>query len=221
MAEARDDILTAIRSGLKSALLPEAMRDHPVNDVARPAAGLADFVANVVALSGELIRTETAQQAAQAVAELCRARGWAQALAWDASEIGCEGLPEALATAGIEVATEGQPDSLKGIPVGITGAEAGLADTGTVVVRSGPGRSQVASLLPPAHIVVMETACVLPDMRSYFEKLDASGGAAAHLQAAGNLVLISGPSRTADIEQVLTLGVHGPRELFVVLWGAA
>jgi L-lactate dehydrogenase complex protein LldG len=221
MAEARDDILNAIRTGLKSALLPEATRDHPINDVPRPDTDLADFIANVEALSSEIIRTETSQQAADAVAELCRDRGWAQALSWDAAQIGCEGLPEALAAAGVEAITEGQPDALKGIPVGITGAEAGLADTGTVVVRSGSGRSQLASLLPPAHIVVMDAARVLPDMRSYFEALDAQGGAAAHLQEAGNLVFISGPSRTADIEQVLTLGVHGPRELFVVLWGAA
>ena len=218
MSEARQQIMKAIREGVQKALLPGMAADHPPDTNPRGRGGVAEFVAEVERLSGQVIRVSSPVEASDAVASLFRKRGWDRVLAWEWGEIDCEGLPEALAGAGVAVVHGGDPADLEPIPVGLTGAEAALADTGTIVVRNGPGRSPLASLLPPVHVVLLDARRVLPDMHTYFESLSARGGAAEHVRASSNLVFISGPSRTADIEQSLTLGVHGPRELIVILW---
>jgi L-lactate dehydrogenase complex protein LldG len=95
--------------------------------------------------------------------------------------------------------------------VGITGALAGLADTGSVALASGPGRGRIVSLLPPVHIALLPAAKLYPSMAAFLA--DHPG----LTRQASSLIFVTGPSRTADIEQVLTLGVHGPREIHVLL----
>ena len=216
MMNERDQILTAIREGLKQAVLPDARPQRPVNVVPRAAATLDSFIAELTRVAGQVIRVRTAQEAAQTVADLCVERGWLEALTWELDEIGCAGLEEALAEAGVRVVTtDTEPRTLAHIPVGLTGAEAAIAESGTLVVRKRPRRSALASLLPPVHIALFPTSRIVPDMVTYFEQV---GDAAAFIRDTSNLTFITGPSRTGDIEQVLTLGVHGPKEMIVVLW---
>lgn len=94
--------------------------------------------------------------------------------------------------------------------VGLSGAEAALAETGSIVVRSGPGKSRLVTLLPPVHVALVPASCLVPDIFTW------TAGRSGELPA--NVVLISGPSKTADIEFELTLGVHGPGRLIVVLY---
>ena len=101
--------------------------------------------------------------------------------------------------------------ALSELAVGVTGADALLAESGSVVLASGPGRPRSASLLPPVHVTIARTD------RIYFS-LEHLLAAVPSLGSAGsNLVAISGPSRTADIEMTLTRGVHGPGEVHVIL----
>ena len=101
--------------------------------------------------------------------------------------------------------------ALSGVTIGITGAMAGLADTGSVVITCGKGRGRLASLLPPIHIVLLEARLLSPSM-SHFIRLNPEAATQS-----SNLVFITGPSRSADIEQTMTLGAHGPKELHVIL----
>ena len=87
---------------------------------------------------------------------------------------------------------------------------AALADTGTLMQPSGAGRSQLASLLPPVHIAILFEQDIFSSMGAW---LDAGGSQL--VRTSSNLVMISGPSRTADIEMTLTLGVHGPGRLII------
>ena len=93
--------------------------------------------------------------------------------------------------------------------LGLTGAEAAFAESGTIVVRSGPGRPRMASLVPLVHVAFLERDRIHRSLSHW-----ARGGIGPD---AANLVFISGPSRTGDIEQHLNLGVHGPKHLHVVL----
>jgi L-lactate dehydrogenase complex protein LldG len=96
---------------------------------------------------------------------------------------------------------------------GLTSAQAGLADSGTLALLSSSKRPRLASLLPPLHIAILSKRAIYPTMAAYFQ---------AHpkdILQASNLVFITGPSRTADIEQTLTVGVHGPRELATIIVG--
>jgi L-lactate dehydrogenase complex protein LldG len=87
-----------------------------------------------------------------------------------------------------------------------------LADPGSVVLAASPEEPRSRSLLPEVHITVVTEDRVLPGIEELFARL---GGAMP-----SSLAIVSGPSRSADIEQVLALGVHGPREEHVVIMPA-
>jgi L-lactate dehydrogenase complex protein LldF len=93
------------------------------------------------------------------------------------------------------------------LSIGLTGALAGVAETGSIVVTSGVGRPLTASLMPEVHIAIL-----------YLDKLYLSlpDALAQVIPGHSTAVVITGPSRTADIEMTLTIGVHGPGEVYVI-----
>jgi L-lactate utilization protein LutC len=97
--------------------------------------------------------------------------------------------------------------------IGITSAEYALAETGSLVYLSESGEARLLSLLPPRHIAIIERDRILTSLDELFSVLPQPG---AHSSA---MVLITGPSRTADIEMRLVRGVHGPGEITVVIIG--
>jgi len=100
------------------------------------------------------------------------------------------------------------------VTVGLTGVDAVLADTGTLALRSGPGRPRLASLSVSTHIALFTPAQVFASWAAWWGQLDER---TEWVREYSNLTLISGPSRTADIEMTLTTGVHGPGEVIAVL----
>ena len=105
---------------------------------------------------------------------------------------------------------------LEPVPLGITGADVAIAESGTVILLGGAGRPRLASLLPPAHIAVVRPHQLVRGLGEALARLKERYGAAM-FDDASNLTFITGPSRTADIELTLTLGVHGPREVHIVI----
>lgn len=101
--------------------------------------------------------------------------------------------------------------ALEGADVGITGADYALADTGSLVLLSSATEPRLISLLPPVHLAVISKDRLLTGLDELVRVLPDP----AALTSA--LVIITGPSRTADIEQILVRGVHGPREVHVLL----
>jgi L-lactate dehydrogenase complex protein LldG len=95
--------------------------------------------------------------------------------------------------------------------VGITGADYALADTGTVVLLSSQQEARMISLLPPICIAIVERARLLSGLDELLSVLPRPA------EQTSSMVLITGPSRTADIEQILVRGVHGPGEIHVVV----
>ncbi len=96
-------------------------------------------------------------------------------------------------------------------PVGITSADYGLADTGTLVMISSAREARMISLLPPVHVAVIPREIILTGLDELFTVVPNPA------EITSSMVLITGPSRTADIEQVLVRGVHGPGEIHVVV----
>jgi L-lactate dehydrogenase complex protein LldG len=101
-------------------------------------------------------------------------------------------------------------DDLRGAGVSVTPCLLAIADTGTVVISSRLNGGRRAGLVDPVHVVEAHLDQLVPDLATALEWL------AAELGEASNVVLVTGPSRTADIEQTLIRGVHGPGELHVV-----
>jgi L-lactate utilization protein LutC len=95
--------------------------------------------------------------------------------------------------------------------VGITSADYALADTGTLVMLASPQEARLISLLPPAHLAVVPRERILTGLDELFTILPHPA------RQTSSMVLITGPSRTADIEQILVRGVHGPGQITVVV----
>ena len=127
------------------------------------------------------------------------------------------GVAERLAAAGMDVLT---PDDvfwrerLAEAGVGVTGAVAALAASGSVGVACGPGAPRATSLVPPAHICLVISGTMVEDLAEGLRRFTATDGAA---ELPSNLVWVSGPSRSADLELVLTIGVHGPGSVDVIV----
>jgi L-lactate dehydrogenase complex protein LldG len=125
-------------------------------------------------------------------------------MAWQDAELP-PGLLAALTSAGVMVTTEADPSA----QAGLTGSFGAIAETGSLILAGGGGRSQTASLLPPLHIALLEREKI------YASLVDVTQ--LPEIQTFPTVVLVSGPSRTADIEMTLTIGVHGPGELHVFI----
>jgi len=97
------------------------------------------------------------------------------------------------------------------LPVGITSADYALADTGSLVLLSSREEAMMISLLPPVHVAVVPVNRLLTGL----DELLALRPVPSRLSS--SMVFITGPSRTADIEQILVRGVHGPGQIHVVL----
>jgi L-lactate dehydrogenase complex protein LldG len=132
-------------------------------------------------------------------------------LGWSFDHISLPGLASALESNHIAVADPRDPS----IRVGITGADAGLAATGSLVLAAGRDKYRVTSLLPPMHIAVLRSSQILPDLESWIVVQRKHG--LDIFRQTSSIVLISGPSRTADIAMQLIMGMHGPAELHIML----
>ena len=96
----------------------------------------------------------------------------------------------------------------------VTGAFAGIAETGTVMMASGPEAPITLNFLPENHVVVLRASQVVGSYEDAFQRLRAVAGQGRMPRAVN---MITGPSRTGDIEQTILLGAHGPRRLHVLL----
>ncbi|RJO71147.1 MAG: lactate utilization protein C [Myxococcales bacterium] len=111
-------------------------------------------------------------------------------------------------------ATEGKGE--RDDPVGVTGAVAAVAETGTLVLASGPESPTTLALVPPVHVAVVPVRRLVGTYEEAWGVLRAKR-ANAEFAMPRAVNWITGPSRTADIEQTLLLGAHGPQRLFIVL----
>jgi L-lactate dehydrogenase complex protein LldG len=97
--------------------------------------------------------------------------------------------------------------------VGVSEFDWALAATGTLAQDASDPRLRLVSMLPETHIALVRTAALLPDLECLLVRADP--------RRARYLTCVTGPSRTADIERVLTIGVHGPRKLVILAVDAA
>ena len=102
-------------------------------------------------------------------------------------------------------------DDLFTFDVGITSAQAGIAETGTLVLDSSVERNRLVSLVPPVHIAILDASKIFLTLGETLAALHNGS------ELSPAITFITGPSRTADIELTLTLGVHGPQELYVII----
>jgi L-lactate dehydrogenase complex protein LldG len=150
---------------------------------------------------------------------LCRERAAGAAVAVSTGDPVVQklGVVGKLGAAGLDVLT---PDDvfwrerLAEAGVGVTGAIAAVAASGTVGIACGPGAPRATSLVPPAHICLVMRGTMVEDLA---EALRRCAPMADSADLPSGLVWVSGPSRSADLELVLTVGVHGPGSVDVIV----
>lgn len=220
----REEILGRIRTALSSG----GHGRHAAADDVVPAATvilnapkadaetvLRRFETELTSVGGRFYAAGNSEDARDYVLKLASSLEIRSAVGWDCDIIPEIGLTRALESAGVKfIADNGSDDFIQqaiDAGLGISGVDYALADSGSLVVLSGPGHARSASLVPPVHVALVRSEQVLPDLNDLFPLLKARGSLSSAI------AFITGPSRTADIEMTLVVGVHGPQQLHVVL----
>jgi L-lactate dehydrogenase complex protein LldG len=213
-------ILTAIRRGLRrgplpqdqAAMLQDRLTRHPRHLIpARsrlPHAQQVDlFVRNVEKEFGTVIRVPDLDAVPGAVADYLAAQNLPGSLVM-AAHPALRAIPWSARP--LLTIREGRAEATDAVSV--QHGFAGIAETGTLMLPSAPARPVTLNLLADTEIVVLSASAIVGAYEEAWDRLRAELGAMPR-----NVMLVTGPSRSADIEQTLELGAHGPRRLHVVL----
>jgi L-lactate dehydrogenase complex protein LldG len=201
MNPAHDQILRSVRENLasdpSSPCVPPVPRspspqEHPSDLVER-------FTTQLEAVDAQwtLVRGEV--EAARALRRILADVG-AKRVAGSDAPLVARLLPERL--------TDLSREELFACDAGVTTAQWGIAETGTLVLESACERSRLVSLVPPMHVALLSTARLCPSLSDALARVD---------RASHAITFITGPSRTSDIELTLVVGVHGPQTVHVLL----
>ena len=213
----RDTCLSRIGDAVMTAQLPDVPQVPERLPDLEPEDHVAMFRERAVAVDAVVHGPMSRHGVPRAVIGIANGHESKSFMAWD--ELPAAGIPAALATAGMERVEADLPEdgrkvhqlSYSTVDLGVTGAVAGLAESGSVVLTHGPGRSRMTSLIPEVHIALLEVNTIDRTLAHWAQRHPEVAGATT------NLVLVTGPSRTGDIGQHLNLGVHGPKHVHVVL----
>jgi L-lactate dehydrogenase complex protein LldG len=225
----RDAILQHVRNELGKAApvaRPDAYEVWP-RENPTPAAMAERFVKELADVHGEVVRCGTIEDARRQLADLVDRAQWTSLgamnrplvhevtadlppglLSWATPEVCGAGVPPACA------AGTAAPQAMAELSASVIEADALLADTGSCLIACPTGPERLLCYLPPACVIIARADRL-------FEHLPAAWATIAARAAVptlrGEFVIVTGPSRTSDIEKTLILGVHGPKRLVVIL----
>jgi len=216
----RDIILQRIRSGLANAAAAGFgdLREPPVPEVwpreCPPTDALvAQFSGELKLLSGEPVDCATMEEARRQLAQLMETGGWPR--------LGCLDRPltrELTAQIAAERIDWASADwtaaRIEQLPASLITAKALLADTGSCVVHCATAVERLMCYLPPVCVIAARADQLAEHLPAAWEPI---ANACQASDSRGEVVIVTGPSRTADIEKKLILGVHGPKRLIVVM----
>lgn len=201
----RDEILSRLKSNHQEMpTLGTHRRAYP--DLA------AQFSHRLQASAGEVYRVNSLDEALEKLGDLFRELGVETVAAHREAPFDRIDAPAKFPEQTWYIA--GEAEDYRGMcaqaDAGLTSAVFALAETGTLVLEPGPAQSRLTSLLPPVHLVLLPESRILPSIFDWSAQLSDP--------LPSNVVLVSGPSKTADIEQTLVVGVHGPKRLIVIVY---
>jgi L-lactate dehydrogenase complex protein LldG len=162
------------------------------------------FLEAVAAYGGMARRVPTSGAARTTVGSILEVLGARTVCFWEGDAL----------VAALEPATLGELTAPALADAGITGAERGVAATGTLVLSYGAGRGRQVGLLPDIHVAVLAADRIVDDLPTAMTLAYAGGGVPP-----AALTLVTGPSASSDIEKTRVTGVHGPRRIAVVVVG--
>ena len=170
-----------------------------------------EFEERAKAVSAEVFRVPTAADARETLIRLIDAVQAKKAVVVESPLQEEAGVTEALRSRGVTVYTEPADIAAHAdtADIGISGVEFGIAETGSVFQDGYDIATRLVTILPPLHVVFLPSANIVPGITEAFEIISQSFDR-------GYIGFITGPSRTADIERVMTIGVHGPSRFAII-----
>lgn len=212
--DARREILHAIRENLAQGLesspdhlsTPESSRPVPLS-VPERSDVVKHFTEQLTAVGAACTTVRSEAEAAAALNRILTDAGARRVVGSDAPVV--QRLLHAVGDGFVLERLEHlSRDELFACDAGVTTAQWGIAETGTLVLESARERSRLISLVPPIHVALLSTRCIC----------DSLGDALARVSITSHAItFITGPSRTSDIELTLVVGVHGPQTVHVLL----
>jgi L-lactate utilization protein LutC len=222
----RDAFLAKIREATgrgrahRVAVNPEAT--HTASWVGGGPDPVASLLAEWKAVGGQSTRVSGVAAAQQFVADLVARHAVRKVLQWKHPLLERLQLAECLSRQGVSIAVWDELERQSGAErwpsafaadLGITSVDWAVAETGTLALCARPGgQGRVVSLLPPLYLAIVEPAQIVPDLFDLFERLEVEKAALP-----STINLVTGPSKTGDIELKLTTGVHGPGEVHLLV----
>jgi L-lactate dehydrogenase complex protein LldG len=213
MNTAREEMLGKVRMALRHtahssiAAIPTTARIAP-RTIGSVESELALFFSEVEKLGGTTKRLKNKTDLKAALRGLVAAESIKKATVWQTAELKKWGVEKALRSIGVEIISPYAPNrEVAECDLGVTGADFLLPETGTLVLRSSIEQPRTVSLLPRVHLALIRSSCLRTDLHQVLEEAKQDG----------YFVFVTGPSRTADIELTVTIGVHGPKTLCVML----
>jgi L-lactate dehydrogenase complex protein LldG len=161
----------------------------------------------------QILATGCEQPLSEKASDLCQLKEADKIIAAPNLEAGLlEELTERCRAQNVSLIDRGLREHLGGIDIGLTLADAGIAETGTLVQDSSSEDLRLATMISEIHVAFLKQSSIVNTSSDVAAWLEERFGSGVNFSA-----FITGPSRTADIERVLTLGVHGPLEVHIVL----
>lgn len=235
MKNSKEEILRRIKTGLQNSTLqnldevPENGKNTEITE--RKTAKLYKenqekkqtlinrFIEEFTRMKGTVKAVLSEDEIKEFIIELIEDRAADHLAIWETGFLKRINLKEFLWDRGIRFASPLNKEEMARAGIGITEADFAIADTGTMVLLSDKNRPRTVSLVPPIHIAIIRSDVIVENIFDLFQSLETRfpqpGGVS---EVTSCMTFITGPSRTADIELNLTLGVHGPKEVFALIY---
>ena len=223
-AKARENILESIRAHLaasevhdRNAPLELLQPTVPVVADESQASGVSNvelFKTNLEAVNGHCVIVQTELEIVHALTRILTELKQTQLNPRRIALSDAAGLDRLVRLVAVQVEIVATPSAAEvfSFEIGITTAQAAIAETGTLVLDSARERHRLVSLVPPVHIAIVDASNIYSTLGETLAALHND-----HNDVSPIVTFVTGPSRTADIELTLTIGVHGPQELYVII----
>jgi len=220
----REEILHTIRKGLKGVDPEKTFDDRNFQFEAEEVQKLIEeqqgnletqFIGELNKVNTNVIEAGSEDKVKSFLQDIIKEKELKSFSIWESQFLKEINLKQELKEKGLKLLTAKNKNSISKADIGITEVDYTIADTGTLVLLTDKNQPRSVSLLPPIHVAIVRPANLVRNIKDLFIILKSRLQNSEDITSC--MTFITGPSRTADIELSLTLGVHGPKELYVVI----
>lgn len=224
MSNSREEILHTIRKGLKGVISDEYFTKRNISNEAQEIQHLtieqqstlkSKFISELSNVNTKILEASDETEINKMILNLTKEKKLESFSIWESQYLKKLKLEKSLKDEGLKLITAKNKNRIANSNIGITEVDYAIVDTGTLVLLTNNNQPRSVSLLPPIHLAIVRPENLVRNIQDLFVILKSEQEEEEDIMSC--MTFITGPSRTADIELNLTLGVHGPKELYVII----